>query len=159
MNGTKARIAAVGAGRMGRGTAQVFAYAGHPVTIVDFKPRTADALAYFCTRVEEIRDQVRAGGSTDDTSVDQLLAAVREGGDVGAAVRLLHERLQASGDARGLYGRTRSPGPEVAGIDGGGRPVTVLLCPHRRCTRHQWPDTAAPQACGVDGTPLLPKSV
>ena len=33
------RIACLGAGRMGRGIAVVFAYAGHPVTVVDFKPR------------------------------------------------------------------------------------------------------------------------
>ncbi len=38
-------IVAVGAGRMGRGIAQVFAYAGHPVTILDFKDRSADASA------------------------------------------------------------------------------------------------------------------
>ena len=35
-------IACLGAGRMGRGIAVVFAYAGHPVTIVDFKPRSAE---------------------------------------------------------------------------------------------------------------------
>src|SRR6266849_2961845 len=39
---TRERIVCLGAGRMGRGIAVVFAYAGHPVTIVDFKPRTAD---------------------------------------------------------------------------------------------------------------------
>ncbi len=34
------RIAALGAGRMGRGVAQVFAYAGMPVTVVDAKARS-----------------------------------------------------------------------------------------------------------------------
>ena len=34
-------IACLGAGRMGRGIAVVFAYAGHQVTLVDFKPRDA----------------------------------------------------------------------------------------------------------------------
>ena len=34
-----ARIAAVGAGRMGRGIAQIFAYAGHEVALIDVKPR------------------------------------------------------------------------------------------------------------------------
>jgi 3-hydroxybutyryl-CoA dehydrogenase len=33
------RIVCLGGGRMGRGIAVVFAYAGHAVTIVDFKPR------------------------------------------------------------------------------------------------------------------------
>lgn len=36
------RIAALGAGRMGRGIAHAFAYAGHPVTLVDLKPRSAE---------------------------------------------------------------------------------------------------------------------
>jgi 3-hydroxybutyryl-CoA dehydrogenase len=34
------QIVALGAGRMGRGIAQVFAYAGHEITIIDFKERT-----------------------------------------------------------------------------------------------------------------------
>jgi 3-hydroxybutyryl-CoA dehydrogenase len=36
------RIAALGAGRMGRGIGQVFAYAGYRVDIIDFKARTED---------------------------------------------------------------------------------------------------------------------
>jgi 3-hydroxybutyryl-CoA dehydrogenase len=35
-------IACLGAGRMGRGIAVVFAYAGHQVTLIDCKPRGAD---------------------------------------------------------------------------------------------------------------------
>lgn len=35
-------IVALGAGRMGRGIAQVFAYAGHEVTILDFKERSKE---------------------------------------------------------------------------------------------------------------------
>jgi 3-hydroxybutyryl-CoA dehydrogenase len=37
------RIAALGAGRMGRGIAHAFAYAGYEVWLIDAKPRTADA--------------------------------------------------------------------------------------------------------------------
>jgi 3-hydroxybutyryl-CoA dehydrogenase len=37
------RIACLGAGRMGRGIALCFAWAGHPVDLVDFKPRPAEA--------------------------------------------------------------------------------------------------------------------
>jgi len=36
------RIAALGAGRMGRGIGHVFAYAGYPVDIIDFKPGSRD---------------------------------------------------------------------------------------------------------------------
>lgn len=42
---SRARIACLGAGRMGRGIAVAFAYAGHDVDIIDFKPRPADAFA------------------------------------------------------------------------------------------------------------------
>ncbi|WP_108662965.1 3-hydroxybutyryl-CoA dehydrogenase [Acuticoccus kandeliae] len=38
-----APIAAIGAGRMGRGIAHVFAYAGHPVRLLDAKARSAEA--------------------------------------------------------------------------------------------------------------------
>ncbi len=41
----KAQIAALGAGRMGRGIALLFAYAGHRCTLIDIKPRGGDALA------------------------------------------------------------------------------------------------------------------
>ena len=37
----RAAIASLGAGRMGRGIAVAFGYAGHAVTLVDFKPRDA----------------------------------------------------------------------------------------------------------------------
>ena len=36
------KIMALGAGRMGRGIAQVFAYGGYEVSIIDFKERSAD---------------------------------------------------------------------------------------------------------------------
>jgi 3-hydroxybutyryl-CoA dehydrogenase len=41
----KARIAALGAGRMGRGIALVFAYAGHDCALIDIKPRDTAAVA------------------------------------------------------------------------------------------------------------------
>ena len=37
------RVAAVGAGRMGRGLAVTFAMAGHPVALIDLKPRESGA--------------------------------------------------------------------------------------------------------------------
>ena len=38
-----AAVAALGAGRMGRGIAQAFAFAGHPVLLIDLKERPRDA--------------------------------------------------------------------------------------------------------------------
>jgi 3-hydroxybutyryl-CoA dehydrogenase len=86
------RVACLGAGRMGRGIAVVFAYAGHPVTIVDFKPRAA---AGFSKLAAEAMDEVRATlaslarcGLFDASNVDALAArvAVVPEADAGAAL-------------------------------------------------------------------------
>ena len=50
------RIACLGAGRMGRGIAVVFAYAGHEVVVVDFKPR---AQADFHRLAGQAQSEVR----------------------------------------------------------------------------------------------------
>ncbi|QPM92342.1 3-hydroxybutyryl-CoA dehydrogenase [Pseudooceanicola algae] len=50
-------IACLGAGRMGRGIAIVFAYAGHPVSLIDFKQRDA---ASFAALAEEARTEITA---------------------------------------------------------------------------------------------------
>ena len=75
------RIAALGAGRMGRGIGHVFAYAGYPVDIVDFKPRGAAESA-------KLRDAARAEiaanlallrdfGVLDEAQREAILARVR----------------------------------------------------------------------------------
>lgn len=51
------RVATLGAGRMGRGLAVVFAYAGHAVDMVDFKPRApADFARLEAETLKEIAD-------------------------------------------------------------------------------------------------------
>lgn len=52
-----ARFVAVGAGRMGRGIAMAFAYAGHPIALVDLRHRTDEAWERLCT---EARNEIRA---------------------------------------------------------------------------------------------------
>jgi 3-hydroxybutyryl-CoA dehydrogenase len=42
-------IVALGAGRIGRSIAQVFAYAGHTITVLDFKPRAPEEAAKLLT--------------------------------------------------------------------------------------------------------------
>jgi hypothetical protein len=122
--------------------------------------RTAEALSYLCAHVEEIRAELRAGPSGDDGPVDRLLSTVLAGGDIETAVQVLHEHIQADGDSRGLYNRTRGPSARVAGVGDAHRPLTVYLCPHRRCTRHEWPEETPghPPVCGLDGTRLTRKS-
>src|SRR5665213_4605929 len=45
MTAVRATIACLGAGRMGRGVAVAFAYAGHAVTMIDVKARSAEQFA------------------------------------------------------------------------------------------------------------------
>jgi 3-hydroxybutyryl-CoA dehydrogenase len=57
------RIAALGAGRMGRGIGQVFAYAGYRVDVVDFKPRDpADGARFRTAALAEIAANLRLLG-------------------------------------------------------------------------------------------------
>src|SRR5262245_18936101 len=74
------RIACLGAGRMGRGIAVVFAYAGHEIALVDFKPRDAAA---FRTLADEAIGEVRnvlgtlAGfGLFEPAQVERIVARV-----------------------------------------------------------------------------------
>jgi len=56
MTEARAAIACLGAGRMGRGIAVAFAYAGHGVTMIDVKPRSAEQ---FARLQSEALDEVR----------------------------------------------------------------------------------------------------
>jgi 3-hydroxybutyryl-CoA dehydrogenase len=86
------QIAAVGAGRMGRGIAIAFAYAGHEVTLIDIKPRAAEQTAQLeRDSLGEIGSslQMLAGlGMFDAAQVSTILARVRFVGlaDAGAAL-------------------------------------------------------------------------
>lgn len=71
MSETKPAIALIGPGRMGRGMAHAFAYAGYPVTVVDFKDRAPEAY----TRIEaEMRAEI-AGNLDFLSSLDVLTKA------------------------------------------------------------------------------------
>jgi 3-hydroxybutyryl-CoA dehydrogenase len=56
-SGRPPRFAAVGAGRMGRGIAIAFAYAGHRIALVDLRPRSAEAWRQL---QDEARGEIRA---------------------------------------------------------------------------------------------------
>ena len=74
-------IACLGAGRMGRGIAVVFAYAGHRVCLVDFKQRSlADFARLREEAIEEIRGTLRTlarFGLFAPTMVEAIVARVR----------------------------------------------------------------------------------
>jgi 3-hydroxybutyryl-CoA dehydrogenase len=74
-------IASLGAGRMGRGIAHAFAYAGHEVLLVDLKDRTPEAVRKLG---DEARTEVDASlatlaslGAFDDGARPGILARIR----------------------------------------------------------------------------------
>src|SRR5207237_7932567 len=73
-------IACLGAGRMGRGIAVVFAYAGHQVTLVDFKRRDEAAFEQLSNgAVSEVRNflsTLASFGLFDAAAVDAIAARV-----------------------------------------------------------------------------------
>src|SRR5947209_10079422 len=72
---SRLRIATLGAGRMGRGIGQVFAYAGFSVDIIDFKPRSP-------AEHDRIADAARV-------EIAANLALLRELGEVADVERIL----------------------------------------------------------------------
>jgi 3-hydroxybutyryl-CoA dehydrogenase len=77
---TLPRIAAVGAGRMGRGIALAFAYAGFDITLIDIKPRTADEAAALeqqsMADIGAILRMLSALGMFDPAHLDAILARI-----------------------------------------------------------------------------------
>jgi 3-hydroxybutyryl-CoA dehydrogenase len=85
-------IAALGAGRMGRGIAIAFAFAGHSVALVDFKPRdeaTFDKLA--TDAMADIRttlDMLARVGMLSADSIASILSRIRVVAEADAAPAL-----------------------------------------------------------------------
>jgi len=123
----KAPIAAVGAGRMGRGTAQVFAYAGHKVTVVDFKSRPPEALARLAAEVKaEIEASftaLAALGAVEKPHIGRAMAlidvvGIDAAGPAIAAADLVYENVpetrEAKADALGRASRLAKPDAIIA---------------------------------------------
>jgi 3-hydroxybutyryl-CoA dehydrogenase len=77
---SRANIACLGAGRMGRGIAVAFAYAGHMVTMIDVKPRSAEEFAKLeADALDEIRKtfaSLSSLGLLTEADVEPLIARV-----------------------------------------------------------------------------------
>jgi 3-hydroxybutyryl-CoA dehydrogenase len=76
----KPAIACLGAGRMGRGIAVAFAYAGHAVTMIDVKPRSTEQFSALETEaLGEVRKTLASlarFGLLRETDAEALLARV-----------------------------------------------------------------------------------
>ncbi len=102
-------VAALGAGRMGRGIAHAFAYAGHEVWLIDAKPRAFDAAQAL---EADARREIAAGLATlaelgvfDATLIPAILARVRfaardAAAEVLAGVDVLFEGVPEVLDAK-----------------------------------------------------------
>jgi 3-hydroxybutyryl-CoA dehydrogenase len=81
MSGVRKPIAAIGAGRMGRGIAHVFAYGGHPVALIDLKPRSGADFARLAAEAKaEIESNLRAlagEGVFDAALVPAIMGRIR----------------------------------------------------------------------------------
>ena len=89
-----ARFATVGAGRMGRGIAIAFAYAGHRIALIDLKPRTAAAWhALRDAAITEIRSSLQGLATLGAIEVRQVepIAARVELVDAAGAAAALHD--------------------------------------------------------------------
>jgi 3-hydroxybutyryl-CoA dehydrogenase len=96
-----ARFAAVGAGRMGRGIAIAFAYAGHRIALVDLRQRTPEQ---FQKLHDEARAEIRGSlaglaalGAMDAGQVDAIAARVELVDAAGAPDALASAELVFEG--------------------------------------------------------------
>jgi 3-hydroxybutyryl-CoA dehydrogenase len=80
MTAARPMIACLGAGRMGRGIAVAFAYAGHAVTMIDIKPRSAEQFATLeADALSEVRKTLASlarFGLLTDSDADAVVARV-----------------------------------------------------------------------------------
>ena len=108
-------IAAAGAGRMGRGLAVVFAYAGHEVALVDLKDHDETYLQNARDEVESTLAMLAACGMIDEADVDRIAARVTyvsepDADDAMAGAKVIFEgvpeTLEAKRSALARIGRT-----------------------------------------------------
>ena len=95
------RFVAVGAGRMGRGIAIAFAYAGHRIALVDLRPRPREA---FEALAAEARAEIRGSldglarlGALREDQVEPIAARVEIVDAAGAAAALADAELVFEG--------------------------------------------------------------
>lgn len=119
---TREVVAAAGAGRMGRGLAIVFAYAGHPVRLVDLKPRE-DAAAYLAEAEAETRatlEMLVGCGMIAEADVDPIAARIayvpaQEAAEALAGAEVIFEGVPETLDAKraALGAISAAAGPEA----------------------------------------------
>lgn len=113
-----ARFAAAGAGRMGRGIAIAFAYAGHSIALIDLRQRSAEALVRLKAEIQaEIRSSLSAlvtlgvlqAAQIDPIAERVIFVGVDEAPEALAQAELVFEgvpeTMEAKSDAFALLNR------------------------------------------------------
>ncbi|MET9659595.1 hypothetical protein [Streptomyces sp. NPDC006510] len=114
--------------------------------------RRADALAYVCAELPQLRSELQEEEPPDGMELlDRLAGAVSNGADTEPVLGRLHGHLQGGGDILGLYGRvghdSASRGLHISGAARnvpGASAETVYLCPARSCSRYFLPSGGDP---------------
>ncbi|MFF4975995.1 hypothetical protein [Streptomyces sp. NPDC001083] len=110
-----------------------------------------------CVRLDQIRDVVPADGQRE---LEEILAALRGGGDPAAARAELHGLLRRSGVALGLRAFR---GAGIGGLPAAvaGHPVVeAYVCPRERCDRRSPArNQPVPPLCRLYGEPLCRRRV
>jgi 3-hydroxybutyryl-CoA dehydrogenase len=127
MSGSLPAIACLGAGRMGRGIAVAFAYAGYAVAIVDFKPREATSFAKLADEaLSEVRKTLMSlsrFGLMTASDVDAIMSRVSVVPETDAGLALstaavifegVPEVLDLKRDALARASRLAGPTPIIA---------------------------------------------
>ena len=120
-------IACLGAGRMGRGIAVVFAYAGHPVKVIDFKPRSGEDFRKIeseaLSEIRTVLSSLARFGMFDAAHVDAILSRVEIVPDANAASALssatvifegVQEVLDVKREALARASQLAGPSPIIA---------------------------------------------
>jgi len=120
-------IACVGAGRMGRGIAHAFAYAGHAVRLIDVKPRDETSQSrLFAEAANEIRGSLQSiaeVGGFDVQAVDPIMARItlHPGAEAATALQgvscvfeAVPETLEAKSSILSLIDRIAAPETIIA---------------------------------------------
>ena len=91
------KIAAIGAGRMGRGIAHTFACAGHDIALIDFKARPEeDAIVLLQAGKQDIRqnlDFLAQAGVVEGDAIETILQRIHLVPMAGAAAALANAEL------------------------------------------------------------------
>ena len=119
--------------------------------------QVADAIAYVCENIAQIRATLTRGSADGPCQFDELLAALRSGADPVDLLETVHRALRRAQDATGLFGRNRDASmTTLAGIHRDQPREPVLLCPRagHPCARYAWPDRGDTPVCAVTDAPL-----